>query len=192
MLNMVNLLNGNKYGIGEDIYHMNIKRHAKNIKTNVDDVGKKESSNVFQNFMNTINSVAKKIIKNGGNAVSTLLQSTSVTTTKVIQGGSDTVTKIVKSGANVITAPVAWLKNIQKNLIVYLTLIAIILLSIIFLYFLIRYQFYHKNNNWSTSNLLELTKIIINNNATLQQQQPRPFDPMIYQHLHKKIPDFPV
>jgi hypothetical protein len=80
--------------------------------------------------------------------------------------------KIIESGADLIAAPVVWLKDMQKNWLTYMIIVAIILLSIAFLYCVIRSYFGRKQNNWSVGNLIELASMFTNKTAALQTQLP--------------------
>ncbi|CAF4367910.1 unnamed protein product, partial [Adineta steineri] len=79
--------------------------------------------------------------------------------------------KIIESGTDIITAPAVWLKDMQKNWLSYMVVLAVILIIGTFLYCTIRSYFKRKsnnsnnnNNNWSMGNLVELATVFSNKN----------------------------
>ncbi|CAF1339906.1 unnamed protein product [Rotaria sp. Silwood1] len=81
----------------------------------------------------------------------------------------NTASKIISSAGDVITAPAAWLKEMQKNWVIYLVAAAIILLCLVFLYCVLRY-YLSRSNNLATANLIKLAAGIDRKNDILQGQ----------------------
>ncbi|CAF1474602.1 unnamed protein product [Adineta steineri] len=85
--------------------------------------------------------------------------------------------RIMESGTDIITAPAVWLKDMQKNWLSYMVVLAVILIIGTFLYCTIRSYFKRKsnnsnsnnnNNNWSMGNLVELATVFSNKNPHSQ------------------------
>lgn len=87
---------------------------------------------------------------------------------KVMSAAGDTASKIIESSGDFITAPAVWLKDIQKNWLTYIVAVAVILLSIVILYFGVCSYFHRKKGNWFNNNLVELAKKL-NNQAGISQ-----------------------
>ncbi|CAF1371211.1 unnamed protein product [Rotaria sordida] len=81
----------------------------------------------------------------------------------------NTASKIISAAGDVITAPAVWLKEMQKNWVIYLVAAAIILLYLVFLYCVIRYYF-SRSNNLATTNLIKRAAGIDRENDILQGQ----------------------
>ncbi|CAF4138186.1 unnamed protein product [Adineta steineri] len=60
--------------------------------------------------------------------------------------------RIMESGTDIITAPAVWLKDMQKNWLSYMVVLAVILITITFLYCTIRSYFNRKSNNSNNNN----------------------------------------
>lgn len=75
---------------------------------------------------------------------------------------------IVDSTANVINAPVLWLKDMQSNWLTYLILIAIILVTISFLYCVIRSRCSPSRNTYSIDRIIEVATGIANKKQEIQ------------------------
>ncbi|CAF1429894.1 unnamed protein product [Adineta steineri] len=91
-----------------------------------------------------------------------------------VQTAFKSANKIIESGTDIITAPAVWLKDMQKNWLSYMVVLAVMLITGTFLYCTIRSYFKRKsnnnnnNNNWSIGNLVELATMFSNKNALLQ------------------------
>ena len=87
-----------------------------------------------------------------------------------VQRSFDAAAKVIEGGADILTAPAVWLKDMQQNWLSYMVVAAIILLSIAFLYCVVRSYFARKSNNLSLNNLAQLATIITNKDKVLQGQ----------------------
>ncbi|CAF5031014.1 unnamed protein product, partial [Rotaria socialis] len=77
-----------------------------------------------------------------------------------------------ESGSGLIAVPALWLKDMQKNWLMYMIFAAIILLTIAFLYCAVRSYFMRRGNNSSMGNLIELASVFANKNSALQTRLP--------------------
>ncbi|CAF1482315.1 unnamed protein product [Rotaria magnacalcarata] len=89
-----------------------------------------------------------------------------------VQTAFKAVGKVIESGSDLIAAPAIWLKDMQNNWLIYMTLAAIILLTIAFLYCAIRSYFMRMRNNSSIGNLIELASVFASKNSLLQTRLP--------------------
>ncbi|CAF1325052.1 unnamed protein product [Adineta steineri] len=94
-----------------------------------------------------------------------------------VQTAFKSANTIIESGTDIIRAPAVWLKDMQKNWLSYMVVLAVILIIGTFLYCTIRSYFKRKsnnsnnnnnNNNWSMGNLVELATVFSNKNPHSQ------------------------
>jgi hypothetical protein len=93
---------------------------------------------------------------------------------EVMKTVGKTASKVIEGGGDLITAPVVWLKDMQQNWLMYIVAAATILLTISFLYCVVRSYFGRNRNSRSMVNLVDLASVITTNKATLQRQLPLP------------------
>ncbi|CAF1669058.1 unnamed protein product [Rotaria magnacalcarata] len=112
-------------------------------------------------------------VKEGGNA-KIILGDTALSkaTDTPVQTALKAAGKAIESGSDLIAVPALWLKDMQKNWLMYMILAAIILLTIAFLYCAVRSYFMRRGNNSSMGNLIELASVFANKNSSLQTQLP--------------------
>ncbi|CAF3126567.1 unnamed protein product [Rotaria socialis] len=91
-----------------------------------------------------------------------------------VQTALKAVGKTIESGSDTIAVPVLWLKDMQKNWLIYMTLAAIILLAIPFLYCAIPSYLMRRGNSSSIDNLIELASVFASKNSALQTQLSLP------------------
>jgi hypothetical protein len=94
--------------------------------------------------------------------------------TGTVQKVVATAGKVIENGSDIIAAPVNWLKSIQKNWVIYLVLVAIIMVCILFLYCSICYYVNRHTTSSFSSNLIELASVINTKNDILKQKQQLP------------------
>jgi hypothetical protein len=87
----------------------------------------------------------------------------------VVQKAFNTAGKVIESSGDILSAPAVWLKDMQKNWFGYMTLIAITLSAIVFIYLAFRFHWRRKTNGVSTSHLVELATAIVNKNGAGQR-----------------------
>ena len=97
------------------------------------------------------------------------------TVTNTVDKVVATAGKIIESGGDIITAPAAWLKSMQRNWLIYLVLIAIIMVCAVFLYCSICYYVNRHANSSFNNNLIELANVISNKNDGTQNTQKQSF-----------------
>ena len=78
------------------------------------------------------------------------------------------------SSGDIITALAVWLKSMQENWLSYKVILAVILVSVAFLYCVVCFRFNRKKNNQSQYILLELAKSIHGRRGTSQLPLPLP------------------
>lgn len=93
---------------------------------------------------------------------------------QVIKSTGMAASKVIQSGGDIISAPAVWLKDIQQNWFGYMVLVAIIMISIVFLYCTVCFCVNHKKDNGSNGHLVELAKIISHKAGICQQPLPLP------------------
>lgn len=87
-----------------------------------------------------------------------------------IHTAMQTASKIISSGGDLITAPAIWLRDMQKNWVVYVVAAAVIMFSILLIYFAIRCYFIRRpNNKGSTTDVIELVKAFGCNGMSARQ-----------------------
>ncbi|CAF3474215.1 unnamed protein product [Rotaria socialis] len=132
---------------------------------------------IFQDVVINNNPSTKTLIqqhvKEGGNA-KIILGDTALSKAAdtPVQTALKAAGKAIDSGSDLIAVPALWLKDMQKNWLIYMILPAIILLTIAFLYCAVRSYFMRRGNNSSMGNLIELASVIANKNSALQTQLP--------------------
>lgn len=94
--------------------------------------------------------------------------------------------KVSESSADTITTPANWLKSIEKNWLIYLVLVAIIMACIVFLYCSICYYLNRHANSSFNNNLIELANVISNNSDVSQNTQKAHSRCWTYQSSNRK------
>ena len=86
-----------------------------------------------------------------------------------VQKAFDTAGKVIESTGDLLTAPGRWLKDMQQNWFGYMIIVAIILSSITFLYWMLRLYCYRSRNKLSKKNFIELATTLAKANGTGQR-----------------------
>ncbi|CAF1491508.1 unnamed protein product [Adineta steineri] len=86
--------------------------------------------------------------------------------------------KVIEGGSDIITAPAVRIKDMQKNWLTYMVVLAIIMLSATFLYCTIRGYFLRKRSgssaNSSVNSFIEFAKVFAGKTEPIQPQLPMP------------------
>ncbi|CAF3682026.1 unnamed protein product [Rotaria socialis] len=128
---------------------------------------------IIINIMLSTKTLIQQHVKEGGNA-KIILGDTALSKAAdtPVQTALKAAGKAIDSGSDLIAVPALWLKDMQKNWLIYMILPAIVLLTIAFLYCAVRSYFMRRGNNSSMGNLIELASVIANKNSALQTQLP--------------------
>ena len=77
----------------------------------------------------------------------------------VVQKAPKVAGNIIEGGGELLTTPVFWLKDMQKNWFGYMVIVAIILSTITFLYYVIRFYLCRKQKSESKTNLFQIASV---------------------------------
>jgi hypothetical protein len=91
---------------------------------------------------------------------------------QVMNAAGNTASKIIEGTGDFITAPVVWLKDMQKNWLTYMIVVAVILFSSVILYCGICSYIHRKKSKGLGGNIVDLIKTM--NNQAGNSQQPLP------------------
>lgn len=104
---------------------------------------------------------------NIGDSALKLLNNTPIQ--QVMDSAGKSASKIIQTGGDLLAAPGVWVKDMQKNWLLYMVLAAIILSSITILYCVVNSYFYRKKSPRYDNNFIEMFKVLSNQVAPNNQ-----------------------